>query len=220
MLIASIKRELLLTFRHPADVLNPIVFFVLVISLFPLGISPSEDVLREIAPGVIWVAALLSTLLSMDAMFRNDYDDGTLEQMSVSMQPFLTLISGKIIGHWFISGLPIVVLSPVLAMMLALDEAGIKAMFISLILGTPTLSLLGSIGAGLTLGLKKGGVLITILILPLYIPVLILGTNLIQTAVLGGDYQGHMLWMAAIFALCAGLAPLATTESVRISLSH
>ena len=220
MIFATIRRDLLTNFRHPADVLNPIVFFVLVISLFPLGISPSNEVLRSIAPGVIWVAALLATLLSMEVMFRTDHEDGSLEQMVVSGQPFLLLVSGKIISHWLVSGLPLVVLSPVLAVTLALDAPGIKGMLISLALGTPTLSLLGAIGAGLTVGLKKGGVLIAILILPLYVPVLILGTALIQTAVQGGDYSAHILWMAAILALSAGLSPIATAAGVRVSLAN
>ncbi len=220
MLIATIRRDLVLNMRHPADIMNPVVFFVLVISLFPLGISPTDEVLRAIAPGVIWVAALLATLLSMEAMFRSDHEDGSLEQMAVSNQPFLIMISGKIISHWLMSGLPLVILSPVLAIMLALDSQGIEGMLISLMLGTPTMSLLGSIGAGLTVGLKKGGVLIAILILPLYVPVLILGTALIQTAIQGGDYTAHILWMSAILALSAGLSPIATSASVRISLSH
>ncbi|HIL97882.1 MAG TPA: heme exporter protein CcmB [Pseudomonadales bacterium] len=220
MLITTIKRELTLGFRHPADVLNPLVFFVLVISLFPLGISPAADTLRAIAPGVVWVAALLATLLSMEALFRSDHEDGSLEQMSVSMQPFIVLVMAKITSHWIVSGLPLVILSPVLGLMLALDSAGIEGMVISLLLGTPTLSLLGAIGAGLTVGLKKGGVLIAILILPRYIPVLILGTALIQTAAQGGDYGAHMLWMSAILVLSAGFAPIATSAGVRISLSH
>ncbi|MFT5208866.1 MAG: heme exporter protein B [Flavobacterium sp.] len=217
--MSIIQRELLLTVRHPADLLNPLVFFVLVVSLFPLGISPSDEVLREIAPGVIWVAALLATLLSMELMFKSDYEDGSLEQMSISPQPFMMLVGGKIIGQWLVSGLPLVLISPILALMLSLGEEGIKAMFISLLLGTPTLSLLGSIGAGLTVGLKKGGVLIAILILPLYIPTLILGTHMIQVAEAGGTYTGEILWMSALLALSVGLAPFATAESIRIALS-
>ena len=219
MLIGIVRREILLTMRHPADLLNPLVFFVLVVSLFPLGISPSDEILREIAPGVIWVAALLATLLSMELMFKSDYEDGSLEQMSISPQPFMMLVGGKIIGQWLVSGLPLVLISPMLALMLSLGEEGIKAMFISLLLGTPTLSLLGSIGAGLTIGLKKGGVLLAILILPLYIPTLILGTHMIQVAEAGGTYTGEILWMSALLALSVGLAPFATAESIRIVLS-
>ena len=220
MLFATIRRDLVIGFRHPGDLVNPIVFFVLVISLFPLGISPSPDVLRAIAPGVVWVAALLSTLLSMEAMFRGDHEDGSLEQMAVSTQPFLLLITGRIVSHWLVSGLPLVLLSPLLAVMLALDGPGITAMLISLAIGTPILSLFGAIGAGLTVGLRKGGVLIAILILPLYVPVLIFGTTLIQTGIQGGDYTAHMLWLGAILALAAGMSPIATAAAVRISLSH
>ncbi|MBV1878536.1 MAG: heme exporter protein CcmB [Pseudomonadales bacterium] len=220
MIFTVVKRELLAIFRNPAEVFNPLVFFVLVVSLFPLGISPSETVLQTIAPGVIWVAALLSTLLSMELLFRSDFDDGSLEQMAISPQPLLLLVTGKIFSHWLVSGLPLVMLSPVLSIMLALGVEGIQGMLISLALGTPTLSLLGSIGAGLTVGLKKAGMLIPILILPLYIPVLLLGTSLIQTAAAGGDYNAHILWLAALLALSAGLAPIATTASIRISLSH
>ena len=220
MLIATIKRELLLNFRQPAEMLNPLVFFVLVVSLFPLGISPSADVLQMIAPGVIWVAALLATLLSMESMFRSDYEDGSLEQIAVSPQSFVLVVFGKIASHWIISGLPLVILSPVLGIMLAMDAEALKGVLISLMLGTPIMSLLGAIGAGLTVGLRKGGILIAILILPLYVPVLILGTALIQAADAGADYTGHILWLGALLALSAGIAPIATAAGVRISLSH
>jgi heme exporter protein B len=210
----------MVSFRNPSDVLNPLVFFVIVITLFPLGIGPSQSVLADIAPGVIWVAALLATLLSMDLIFRSDYEDGSLEQMAVSSQPLYLIVGGKVISHWLITGLPLTLLSPVLAMMLYVNQAGMLAVVLSLLLGTPVLSLLGSIGAGLTVGLRKGGVLIAILILPLYVPVLILGTAMVETGMVGGAYQGHILWLSAILALSLGLAPIATSASVRISLSH
>ena len=159
--------------RNPADMMNPLVFFVIVISLFPLGISPSQDVLSEIAPGVIWVAALLATLLSMEMMFKSDFDDGSLEQMTLSAEPLYLIVTGKIISHWIVSGLPLTLLSPLLGVMLFVNESGLIALIISLCIATPILSLLGAIGASLTVGLKKGGVLISILILPLYVPVLI-----------------------------------------------
>jgi len=210
----------MVSLRNPSDVLNPLVFFVIVITLFPLGIGPSQSVLSDIAPGVIWVAALLATLLSMDLIFRGDYEDGSLEQMAVSSQPLYLIVGGKVISHWLITGLPLTLLSPVLAMMLYVNQAGMLAVVLSLLLGTPVLSLLGSIGAGLTVGLRKGGVLIAILILPLYVPVLILGTAMVETGMVGGSYQGHILWLSAILALSLGLAPIATSASVRISLSH
>lgn len=220
MLIATIRRDLLVIFRNPAEILNPLFFFVIVVSLFPLGISPSEKVLSDIAPGVIWVAALLSTLLSMDMMFRSDYEDGSLEQMTLTEHPLIVIVGGKIISHWLMTGLPLTLLSPLLAMMLFVNEQGIVAIGLSLLLGSPILSLLGAVGAALTVGLHKGGVLIAILILPLYVPVLILSTEMIKTGMSGGDYSGHMFWLGALLALSAGLAPIATTEGIRISLSH
>jgi heme exporter protein B len=220
MLLDTIKRDLLVTFRNPAEMLNPIVFFVIVISLFPLGISPSESVLRDIAPGVIWVAALLATLLSMDLIFRSDYEDGSLEQMTLTQQPLLLIIGGKIASHWLMTGLPLTLLSPLLALMLFVGEQGVEAIVLSLLLGTPILSLLGAVGASLTVGLRKGGVLIAILILPLYVPVLILATEMVKTGMVGGDYSGHMLWLAAILALSLGVAPVASGAGVRISLSN
>jgi len=220
MLLATIQRSMRVTFRQPSEFLNPLFFFVLVIAMFPLGVGPSEKTLALIAPGVIWVAALLATLLSMESLFRSDFDDGSLDQMSVAPQSMLLMVTGKVIAHWISSGLPLVLVSPVLGIMLSVDEAGVKAILISLMLGTPILSLLGAVGASLTVGLKKGGVLIALLIIPLYVPVLILGTSLIQTAQLGGDYDGHILWMLALLALTIGTAPIATAGGIRVSLSR
>ncbi|MFT4676842.1 MAG: heme exporter protein B [Candidatus Azotimanducaceae bacterium] len=220
MLLATIRRSMRVTFRQPSEFLNPLFFFVLVIALFPLGVGPSEKTLALIAPGVIWVAALLATLLSMESLFRSDFDDGSLDQMSVAPQSMLLMVTGKVIAHWVSSGLPLVLVSPVLGIMLSVDEAGVKAILISLMLGTPILSLLGAVGASLTVGLQKGGVLIALLIIPLYVPVLILGTSLIQTAQLGGDYDGHILWMLALLALTIGTAPIATAGGIKVSLSR
>jgi heme exporter protein B len=220
MLLNTIKRDVLVTFRNPAEMVNPLVFFVIVISLFPLGISPSEKVLADIAPGVIWVAALLATLLSMDLIFRSDYEDGSLEQMTLTEQPFVLITLGKILSHWLMTGLPLTLLSPLLGVMLFVNEEGIKAIMLSLLLGTPVLSLFGAVGAALTVGLRKGGVLIAILILPLYVPVLILATEMIKTGMSGGDYSGHMLWLGALLLMSLGVAPIATSAGVKISLSH
>ena len=220
ILLATIRRDLLVSFRNPSDMLNPLAFFVIVISLFPLGVGPAKDVLSQIAPGVIWVAALLSTLLSMDVLFRSDYDDGSLEQMALSKEPLYIIVGAKILTHWLITGLPLTLMSPVLAQMLFVNAHGTLAVVMSLLLGTPILSLLGAIGAGLTVGLRKGGVLIAILILPLYVPVLILGTTMVQAGTQGADYSGHMLWLGAMLVLSLGLAPIATSAGVRISLSH
>ncbi|MFT4712619.1 MAG: heme exporter protein B [Candidatus Azotimanducaceae bacterium] len=220
LLLATIKRDLVVMARNPADMMNPLVFFVIVISLFPLGISPSEEVLSEIAPGVIWVAALLSTLLSMDMMFKSDFDDGSLEQMSLTGESLYLIVFGKIISHWLLAGLPLTLLSPLLGMMLFVNATGLEALMLSLCVATPILSLLGAIGASLTVGLKKGGVLIAILILPLYVPVLILATAMVHTGVVAGNFEGHMLWLGAILMLSLGFAPLATCAGIRISLSQ
>ncbi|MCB1644834.1 MAG: heme exporter protein CcmB [Pseudomonadales bacterium] len=219
-LLMTISRDLKVAYRNPADVINPLVFFVIVISLFPLGISPSADVLVGIAPGVIWVAALLSCLLSFELMFRSDYEDGSLEQMTFGSGPFILVIMGKIVSHWIMTGLPLALLSPLLGMMLFVPPPGLTALMLSLLLATPTLSLLGSVGAGLTVGLRKGGVLVAILVLPLFVPVLILATAMVQTGIQGGDYTGHMLWLGALLAIATGISPLATSAAVRISLSH
>jgi heme exporter protein B len=220
VLLATIKRSLLLVFRQPSDLLNPLFFFVLVLALFPLGVGPSEEVLRTIAPGVIWVAALLATLLSMESLFRSDFDDGSLDQILVSESSLLLVSSGKIIAHWLSTGLPLVLISPVLGLMFSVNSDGIQGIVISLLLGTPVLSLLGAVGASLTVGLRKGGVLIALLVMPLYVPILILGTALIDAAQAGANYDGHMLWMGALFALMSAVAPLATAGGLKVSLSR
>lgn len=220
MLLATVFRDLRITYRNSAEVMNPLIFFVIVVTLFPLGIGPSKDTLREIAPGVIWVAALLATLLSLELVFKSDYEDGSLEQMIMSNQPFIMIVIGKIFTHWLSSGLLLTLLSPLLALMLFVNGDGIVALGLSLLLGTPILSLLGSIGAALTVGLRKGGVLVAILILPLYIPVLILCTAMVKTGIQHGDYTGHMLWLGALLALSVGLAPVAAGAGLKISLSH
>ncbi len=220
LFLAVLRRELLIAYRNSADLLNPLIFFVIVISLFPLGVSPSGPILSQIAPGVILVAALLATLLSMDSLFRSDYDDGSLELMTFSREPLVLLVLGKIVSHWLVTGVPLAVLSPVLALMLFLNFEGAWALFLSLILGTPILNLLGAIGASLTVGLRKGGLLIAVLILPLYVPVLILATAMVQAGAQAVDYTGHMLWLGAILAASIGFAPIAASAGVRISLSR
>lgn len=220
MFLQTIKRELLLAFRNPSDFLNPLVFFVIVVSLFPLGISPSPEMLVGIAPGVFWVAALLSTILSLDHLFKSDFDDGSLEQMLLGQQSFYSIVVGKIVSHWLISALPLLLISPLLGLMLFLPWQGIEALVISLLVGTPILSLVGSIGSSLVVGLKKSGILIAILILPIYIPVLILTTALVATGIQGGSYIGHLYWLGALLALGIALAPLATMAGIRISVSH
>lgn len=219
-LIATVLRDLRLHFRHPADVLNPLAFFLIVISLFPLGIGPAPGVLAGIAAGVIWVAALLSLLLSIDTMFRSDYEDGTLEQMMLGRQPLLLVVLGKLIAQWLVSGLPITLLSPLFGMMFFLPADGVVAIVLALLLGTPTMVLLGAIGGALTLGIRQGGLVLSIIVLPLYVPVLILGTAMVDSAVSGLGYTGHVLWLSALLLFSLALAPVATHLSLKISISQ
>lgn len=215
---AAMKRDLLLAFRHRNDIVNPLAFFLMVAVLFPLGVSPEPKFLAQVAPGVIWVAALLATLLSMDGIFRTDFDDGSLEQMLVSPQSLLLLVLAKVFSHWLISGFCLALMSPLLAMMLFLPSQGLFALVISLLLGTPTLSLIGAIGAGLTVGLRKGGILISLLVLPLYIPVLIFGAGTVQAGTMGMPIGGYLALLGAVLVVCMMLAPFAIVAALKISV--
>jgi heme exporter protein B len=215
---AAIKRDLLLAFRHRNDIVNPLAFFLMVAVLFPLGVSPEAKFLAQVAPGVIWVAALLASLLSVDGIFRTDFDDGSLEQMLVSPQPLVLLVLAKIISHWLISGFCLALMSPLLAMMLFLPPQGLFALVISLLLGTPTLSLIGAIGAGLTVGLRKGGILISLLVLPLYIPVLIFGAGTVQAGTMGMPIGGYLALLGAVLVVSMMLAPFAIVAALKISV--
>jgi len=216
----AVRREMLLAIRRPADLLNPLFFFLMVTSLFPLGVSPSAQTLREIAPGVIWVAALLSTLMAMESLFRTDHDDGSLDQMAVSRQPLVLIVGGKVLGQWCLTGLLLALVSPVIGIMFALEGEEVVVLLLSLLIGTPTLALVGSIGAALTVGLRKGGVLIAVLVLPLYVPVLIMGTAMVQAGLGGAPVTGHALWLGAMLMLALGLAPIAAAAGVRVSISQ
>ena len=215
---AAIKRDLLISFRHRNDIVNPLAFFLMVAVMFPLGVSPEPKFLAEVAPGVIWVAALLASLLSVDSIFRTDYDDGSLEQMLVSPQPLLLLVLAKVFSHWLISGFCLALMSPLLALMLFLPSEGLFSLVMSLLLGTPTLSLIGAIGAGLTVGLRKGGVLISLLVLPLYIPVLIFGAGTVQAGAMGMSIEGYLAILAAILVLSIMLTPFAIVAALKISI--
>lgn len=217
-LLAALKRDLLLVFRHRNDIINPLAFFLMVAVLFPLGVSPDPEFLSEVAAGVIWVAALLACLLSVDGIFRGDYEDGSLEQMLVSSEPLLLLVLAKVLSHWLISGFCLAIISPLVAMMFFLPNEGYPALILSLLLGTPTLSLMGAIGAGLTVGLRKGGVLISLLVLPLYIPVLIFGAGTVQAGAMGLPIQGYLALLGAILVLSLMLAPFAIAAALKISV--
>lgn len=215
---AAIKRDLLLAFRYRNDIVNPLAFFLMVAVLFPLGVSPEAKFLAQVAPGVIWVAALLASLLSVDSIFRTDFDDGSLEQMLVSPQPLVLLVLAKVFSHWLISGFCLALMSPLLAMMLFLPSQGLFSLVISLLLGTPTLSLIGAIGAGLTVGLRKGGILISLLVLPLYIPVLIFGAGTVQAGTMGMPIGGYLALLGAVLVLSMMLAPFAIVAALKISV--
>ena len=216
--LSALKRDLLLVFRHRNDIINPLAFFLMVAVLFPLGVSPDPAFLSEVAPGVIWVAALLACLLSVDGIFRTDYEDGSLEQMLVSSESLLVLVLAKVLTHWLVSGFCLAIISPLVAMMFFLPDQGYFALIISLLLGTPTLSLMGAIGAALTVALKKGGVLISLLVLPLYIPVLIFGAGTVQAGAMGHSIQGYLALLAAILVLSLMLAPFAISAALKISV--
>ena len=213
-----IWRDMTLAMRRKSEVLTALLFFVIVVSLFPLGVGPEIDMLREIAPGVLWVAALLASMLSLNRLFADDYVDGTLEQMIISSQPLALLVFSKVLSHWFLTGLPLVLISPVLGMQLGLEAEYIVILTLTLLVGTPVLSLIGAVGAGLTLGVRGGGVLLSLLILPLYIPVLIFGSGAVDSARSGLGVEAHFSLLGAFLVAALILAPLAAAAALRISL--
>lgn len=215
---ATVRRDVLLALRRKSEVLTVLFFFVIVVSLFPLGIGPESALLKKIAPGVLWVAALLSTLLGLPRLFAADHQDGTLEQMALSPSPLAVLIAGKIAAHWLLCGLPLVLLAPVLGLQFDLDRQTLGILSLSLLLGTPLLSLIGAMGAALTLGVRGGGVLLAVLVLPLYIPTLIFGAGAVEAQSAGLGIDGHLSLLAALLALASFFAPWATTAALRIAL--
>ena len=215
-----LARESRLLFRRPAELANPLVFFAIVIALFPLAVGPESQLLQTISPGLIWVAALLAVLLSLDGLFRSDFEDGSLEQWVVSPHPLALLVLAKVLAHWMFSGLALVLLAPLLGLMLGMPVSALPVLLMSLLLGTPVLSLLGAVGAALTVGLKRGGLLLALLILPLYIPVLILGSGALQAALQGLPTLGYLLWLSSLTALAVTLTPFAIAAGLRISVGE
>jgi heme exporter protein B len=215
---AMTHRDLVLAMRRPADVLTAVVFFVIVTSLFPLSVGPEAALLRRIAPGVIWVAALLASMLALPRLFAADHADGTLEQMLMSATPLGAIVFAKISAHWFVSGLPLVLVSPIIALQYDLPSDSLAVLAFTLLIGTPVLSLIGAIGSALTLALRGGGVLLSLLVLPLYVPVLVLGSGAVEAAAGGLDASAHFLLMAALLVLSAAFAPWAAAAALRVSL--
>ena len=216
---ALLRRDLLLAFRRRTELLFPVIFLLVVISLFPLGIGPSPQLLARIAPGVIWIAALLATVISLDALFRSDFEDGTLEQFVISGHPLTLIALAKIVAHWLVAGLPIVLLSPLLALWMNLPMESLSVMVVTLALGTPILSLIGAIGVGLTISLKRGGQLLSLLVFPLYGPILIIATAAVMAAADALPYTQFLGLLAAGLITSLTLAPFAAAAALKISLS-
>ncbi|HEY8203794.1 MAG TPA: heme exporter protein CcmB [Pyrinomonadaceae bacterium] len=211
-------RDLLLAWRRRTDVLATLFFFIIVVSLFPLGVGPEPRLLRTIAPGVVWVAALLASMLALGRTFGNDYQDGTLEQLLLTPQPLYLIVLAKVMAQWLVSEVPLVLVAPLLGLQFGLSQNTLWIMTVSLLLGTPVLSLIGSIGAALTLGLRAANVLVALLVLPLYIPVLIFGTGAIEATVSATDPQPYLLLLGATLVLALAFAPWATSAALRVSV--
>lgn len=218
ILLTVAARDLRLAGRRRIEALLPVVFFLVAASLFPLGVGPEPEVLRHIGGGVVWVCALLSAMLSLNAMYATDHVDGSLEQMLLSPRSLVLVTAGKAIAHWMLTGLPLILASPILGLLFDLPAPSLGALTLGLLLGTPVLSLLGGVGAALTLGLRSAGVLILLLVLPLCIPVLIFGTGAVAAVDAGLSPSGHLSVLAALFLLAALGAPPATAAALRISL--
>ena len=213
-----VARDLLIALRHRSEVLTTFFFFVIVISLFPLGVGPEPDTLREIAPGVVWVAALLAAMLSLARLFGTDYADGTLEQLVLTPQPLVVLVMAKVAAHWLTTGLPLVLIAPALGLQFDLPADALATLLLSLLIGTPVLSLVGAVGAALTLGVRGGAALTSLLVLPLYVPVLIFGAGAVAATATGAGAAGHLSLLGAMLMIALVFAPWATAVALKISL--
>lgn len=216
---AVLARDLRIGLRQGGGWLNPLVFFLMVIALIPLAVSPAPDKLRELAGGIIWIAALLAVLLAMDGLFRSDFDDGTLEQLSLHSAPLAWLVLAKIIAHWLLTGLCLTLLAPLAALLLNLPVHAIGALCLSLLMGTFTMSLISAIGAALTVSLRRGGLLVPLITLPLHIPVLIFATAAVQASVLGEPVSSFMALLAAFLLLALMIAPIASAAAIGLTQS-
>ena len=216
---AVLRRDLLLSYRRRTEVLLPLLFLLVVVSLFPLGVGPSPQLLARIAPGVIWIAALLATVVSMESLFRSDFEDGSLEQMLISGESLALISLAKILAHWLVAGLPLVLISPLIGLWLNLPLEAFPVMIASLLLGTPMLSLISAIGVGLTVGLRRGGQLLALLVFPLFVPILIIASAAVSAASEGLPYQAFLGLLAAGLFASVSLAPFAVAAALKISLS-
>ena len=218
LLSLVIRRDLVLAMRRRADVLTTLIFFVIVVSLFPLGVGPEIDMLRKMASGVVWVAALLASMLSLGRMFLADYLDGTLEQMMLVPQSLSVLVLAKILAHWMVSGLPLVIMAPVLGLQFDMPAQALWVLIAALLLGTPILSMIGAVGAALTLGLRGGGALVSLLVLPLCIPVLVFGAGAVEAVVSGTNVSSHLSLLGALLVMALVFTPWVTALALRISM--
>jgi len=217
-LLIAMRRDLLLAARRRGEVVIALCFFIVVITLFPLGVGPEPALLQRIAPGVLWVAALLATLLGLPRLFAADHADGTLEQMALSPRQFALLVAGKVGAHWLLCGLPLVLLAPLLGLQFGLDAGTLWTLMLALLIGTPVLSLIGAVGAALTLGLRGGGVLLALLVLPLYVPTLVFGTGAVEAKAAGLSVGPQLCLLGALLVLTAFFAPWAAKGALRIAL--
>ena len=217
--LATLRRDLLIAYKRKNDLFNPFMFFVLVATLFPIGISPEPEVLGEISAGVLWISALLASLLAMDNLFRADFEDGSLELLMLSPHPLYFLVLAKNVAHWLVSGLPVVLASPLIAYMLNFPEGAYSTLVLTLLLGTPVLSLLGSIGVALTVGLGSRGLILAVITLPMSVPVLIAGTLTVSQTLEGASLSGYLAIMGAMLVAALTLAPLASAAALRISVN-
>ena len=217
--LATLRRDLLIAYKRKNDLFNPFMFFVLVATLFPIGISPEPEALGEISAGVLWISALLASLLAMDNLFRADFEDGSLKLLMLSPHPLYFLVLAKNVAHWLVSGLPVVLVSPLIAYMLNFPEGAYSTLVLTLLLGTPVLSLLGSIGVALTVGLGSRGLILAVITLPMSVPVLIAGTLTVSQTLEGASLSGYLAIMGAMLVAAFTLAPLASAAALRISVN-
>ncbi|WP_262966338.1 heme exporter protein CcmB [Methylobacter psychrophilus] len=216
---AIIRRDLVLALRRRSEIANPLFFFILVITLFPLGIGAQPHLLQAIAPGIIWVSALLAAMLSLDGLFRSDFDDGSLEQILLSPYPASILVLAKIIAHWLVTGLPLLIVAPLLAIFLGMPTHSLGILLLTLLLGTPVLSLIGAIGVALTVGLRRGGMILSLLVLPLYVPVLIFASNAVEIAGSGLPVGAQINILISILLMALVLAPWPTAAALKMSIN-
>lgn len=217
--LCILRRDITLAMRRRTDILTTLFFFIIVASLFPLGVGSEKELLRFLGPGVVWVAALLASMLALERLFASDFADGTLEQMMLTPQPLSVLVLGKVCAHWLLTGLPLVLIAPLIGLQYGLEGETLAVMAAALLVGTPVLSLVGSIGAALTLGLRGGGILLSLLVLPLYIPVLVYGSGAVTVSMIDlADVQPFMALLGAFLILALAFSPLATAAALRISV--